>query len=100
MSDDMTPGDKVRLWNEVALVYGYNELAKQAPTLAEKIYFRIARGLAEEEAEKLGTKINSGPQGNVVMEIGQAAPFIILHERDIEGMRAAVAKWDVEHPTP
>lgn len=82
------------LWHLLAVVYGYNELAKLATNLAEKVYFRLSRDYAEEEAAKLGTTINRGDQGNVVLELRTKPPFIIFHELDIEMMRAAVAAFD------
>ena len=81
-------------WHHVAVVRGYNELAKEAKTLGEKVYFRLARDHAEGEAAKAGVKINRVDQGNVILEMTTAPPFITFHERDIEFMRAAVAAFD------
>jgi len=86
--------EKATTWHNVALVHGYNELAKTSKTLGEKVYFRLARDQAEEWAAQAGVKINRGDQGNVVLELTAKPPFIVFHERDIELMREAVAAFD------
>lgn len=84
-------------WMEAALIHGYNELAKTATTLGEKVYFRMARDASLASAQERGVMIKmAAVEGPIVFEIGSAPPFIIFHERDIEGMRAAVAKFDQE----
>lgn len=83
------------MWHQLAVAYGYNELVKQARNLGEKVYFRLGRDHAEQEAAKLGAKINRGGEGNVVLELTTKPPFITFRERDIELMRAAVAAFDV-----
>lgn len=93
------PGDETPTtaddWMWAAVVHGYNELAKQGQALGEKLYFRMAREAAQVEAEKRGVMIKVGPvEGRTVFEMRAANPHIIFHERDIEGMRAAVAAFD------
>lgn len=100
MSDELPPNldlKRAAAWMELALVYGYNEIAKSMTTLGEKVYCRLARDDAERRATELGCKINRGDPCKVVLEMTTSPPWIIFHERDIEMMRAAVAKWDAEN---
>lgn len=83
-------------WVAVALVFGFNELAKQVRTLEEKAYCRLARSKAEESAKAYGVEKLLG-ETKVVLDMpagsGLSVRFI---ESDIELMREAVAKFDRE----
>ena len=87
------------LFDVLAKIVGYNELARQAPTLNEKVYCRIARQHAYERYVELGGKIKLTEEDEVLVTLGSERPFILLREKDIGQMRAAVAAWDAEHPT-
>lgn len=80
-----------------ALVLGFNELAKLAPILGEKAYFRLARDRAIEELEALGHHINVTTP-TIVLTLGQRPPYVEFLETDIEAMRACVAEWDARTP--
>lgn len=43
-----------QLWNFTALIFGYNELAKLATTLGERVWCRLMRDHAETEYKRLG----------------------------------------------
>lgn len=94
VSDNLDADRNREAWHCLALIHGYNELVKTTDDLASKVYFRLVRDHFEEEVAKLGTKINRGDQGNVVLELTSKPPHIIFHGRDIELMRAAVAAFD------
>jgi hypothetical protein len=82
-------------WDAIARMHGYNEMAKQAKTLGEQVYCRMARDAACEEAQALGADITrTEVGGDVVMTIDEIAPHIIFKAADIEMMRAAVAAHD------
>jgi hypothetical protein len=93
-----------RLNNLLAQVIGYNELAKLAKVLGEKVYYRLFRDHAEEQYIKMGgQKLFSREDG--VCEINHPGPMphIIFSAADIEMMRKAVAEHDTkavpnEHP--
>jgi len=44
-------------WYYLALAHGYNELARKAETLGEKVYCRLGRDQAEEAYKQLGGQI-------------------------------------------
>lgn len=82
-----------RVHQATALVLGYNELAKMAPTLGERVYWRLAMDMARERAEALGAKF-AFTEGEKSIVVPGAQPFIRFHERDIEEMRRVVAEHD------
>lgn len=93
MSEDVDPGvrENVDRWQLLALVYGYNELAKKAETFGEKVYFRVARDVHEAELKKFGCEIQrTGDTGPVVLVLDHRMPHVQLEERDLGLMRSAV----------
>ena len=90
--------ENVKRWDSIALWIGYNELAKQAVTLGERVFCRMARDTWEDEYVKLGGVIDRKTQiaGDVVVTLRERPPHIILREGDIELMRAAVAAFDAK----
>ena len=100
MSDEHSPIDpnahaNAERWHHLALVYGYNELAKLAETLGEKVFLRIARDHAEAECVRLGANITRPDGlGPILVTLSETAPYVVFHERDIELMRAAVQTYD------
>jgi hypothetical protein len=82
-------------WDLLALIWGYNELAKMVETLGEKVYCRMARDFAEQEYIKLGGRLNKEKQDEVILIInGDTFPFIKFREKDIELMRKTVEEFD------
>jgi hypothetical protein len=79
-----------------ALVCGYNELAKQAGTLGERLFFRLMRQKAEEALVARGGE-------KVVAEVGTvmtlpSRPEVPLYEQDVEAMRVLLAEREKEIP--
>ena len=89
------PDDQKRadIHHHLALVFGYNELARRAEKLGEKLYFRLARGIALDKLRAIGgtLQVDEDP---IVLTLEAGPPKINLYEKDIEAMRAAVAAFD------
>jgi len=85
-------------WRAIALCFGYNELARKAKLLGEKVYFRFARDQAEVELMKLGGAINLERDPPVLI-LNEVMPHIQFTEKDIELMRETVKTYDerVQH---
>ncbi len=94
-------------WASLALLVGYNELARNAKTLGERVYFRLCRGEAEEDYVARGGRIEilrqaddevvlEIPTGEEVIEatVTEAMPRVAFQARDVELMRACVAEHD------
>jgi hypothetical protein len=82
-------------WHALARVVGYNELAKDAQTLGEKVYLRLARDEARKDYERLGGEIqDTGPEPVIV--VNTRPPFVVMSDADIELMREAVAAHDAQ----
>ena len=82
-------------WQATALFIGYNELAKKAEILYDRVYFRLFRDAAEAKMKSLGCETVVEHMKPVI--IIERMPHIKFTEDDIELMRAAVKKWDEEH---
>ena len=95
MSDDKQNAH--HLLAQAAMVIGFNELAKQASTLGERLYFRLATAEAHEQFVALGgTPFLKSPH-DVVAAIEVKPVRIIFRESDIEQMRQAVAEFDARN---
>ena len=70
------------LWHQVALCYGYNELARQAQTLGEKVYFRLFVDDAEKSAIALGAKLELTRE-TPVLTLPYAMPHIRSRRRTL-----------------
>lgn len=77
----------------IALVFGFNELAKKASTLNEKVFFRLAREQANEDAKALGVGVQYELE-KVILQLPGGPPWVRFRASDIELMRAAVARHD------
>lgn len=88
--------DGAKRWHLVATCIGYNELAKMAKTLGEKVYFRLIRDATEERLiEHGGQRLFKGPDEIIVeISVPDHMPYIRLSDADIELMREAVAAYD------
>lgn len=84
--------------NAIAMVIGYNELARTAQTLGERIFFRLARDAAEGVAREMGAQIERTEDPERVVVTLSERPRIELRERDLDLMRAALAA--PQHPAP
>lgn len=74
-------------------MHGYNELAKKAEKLGEKVFCRLARDAAQRASEKLGVKI-AIERDATILTLGSRMPYIEFTAKDIDMMRAAVADFD------
>lgn len=81
-------------WHRMAVIIGYNELAKNVTRLGEKIYCRMARDHAEQEYEKEYGEPGLSREGEVIVCTFDCVPAISLTDKDIELMRGAVAAYD------
>lgn len=92
----MSAEENARRWDALARIVGYNELAREAKTLGEKVYLRLARDEARRQYQSLGGEVrDTGPEPEVV--VGTRPPFVVMSAADVELMRAAVAQWDASH---
>lgn len=97
MSEDATAHldtgneERVEKWHALALMLGYNELANDSKTLGERVYARLLRDHFKEVCVKMGVELKEDDD-KIVLVLGEAAPFIIFRERDIERTREAVAE--------
>lgn len=69
-------------WHHVALCFGYNELAKKGNTLGEKLYFRLAAGLAEDEFKKAGGEVELLDKGATTLVLRGSMPHLKLLASD------------------
>lgn len=85
-------------WTTLATMLGYNELAKLAKTLGEKVYFRLLRGVMQDQFVKRGGNADVFAEEEHIVEIAVPyanMPHIRFRKQDIELMRDAVYKHDV-----
>jgi hypothetical protein len=87
----------------VATFLGFNELAKLATSLGERVYYRMCRETAKEHAELMGAELgydDNAPGERIVMVLPGYNPTVSFREKDIEEMRAAVSAWDAGRAQP
>lgn len=90
------------LWHNLALLHGYNAMAKQSNLLSEKVYCRLGVQAAERQLGLLGVAIerDDTDNGPVVLTLPHHPPYIEFRASDIELMRQAVANHDAKkNPT-
>lgn len=80
-------------WRMVAMCIGYNELAKQAKILGEKLYFRILRDQCEDELKALGGDVIFEREASI-LTLPDWMPHINFTAKDIELMRTALKAFD------
>ena len=85
----------------LALLHGYNELAKLSSTLGERVYYRLfCQQIEKELAAKYDVKItHTEERGPTLLTLGHKPPYITFSARDIEAMRQTVAAYDAEQAT-
>jgi hypothetical protein len=83
-------------WTAIAVALGYNELAKTAKVLGEKVYFRLLRDKAADRIVELGGKAGLFSKDGTILEIEtpDAMPSLKFRKEDIEIMREVVAAHD------
>lgn len=82
-------------WTAVALCYGFNELAKQAKNLGEKVYFRMRRDSAEKLFIELGgQKFITSEPAIATLDVGLPMPCIEFRAQDIELMKKTIAEFE------
>jgi hypothetical protein len=84
-----------RRWMQCALVFGYNELAKEAKTLGEKVCFRMARSHAHDLLLELGGRVEMQGEAEILV-LPDPMPRIAFAARDVEFMRRSVLEFDYE----
>lgn len=95
---DETSEKNAARWDALARLVGYNELARDAKTVGEKLYLRLARDVAEESYVALGGQVKRSETGEEIV-VPTRPPFIILGPDDIELMRKAVVEYDAGNST-
>ena len=80
----------------LAIVLGYNELAKLGTTLGEKVYYRLARdqGMQAFVAAGGNADVFAKEDGIATIELPGGPPHVVFVKRDIELMRVCVAEHD------
>jgi hypothetical protein len=84
---------EINVWYNLALWWGFNEMAKEAETIQERILCRIAREHALSDLVKLGVEVECG-RDPVVVEMPSKRPWIELTTADYDLMRKALAEHD------
>lgn len=91
-------------WGLLALCLGFNELAKLGRNLGEKMYFRLLRDHAVQDAVKAGVNGGKSPfadeQAVIEIYVSNDVPWLRLFDRDVELMRAYVAEHDARQASP
>lgn len=96
-SEPLDPDMKRRgdQFGRLAMIIGYNELAKQVATLGEKIFCRLIVGRLHKEYVDNGGELDMTEREKVIVRLSERAPNILLYPRDIELMRKAIGEHDV-----
>lgn len=92
-TNPLTPEQHFRQYQAIALVYGFNEMAKSAADLGEKSFYREMRAAAEAEARDAGVTLDVHNDWPTLVTL-HSQPHIKFDERDIELMRKSVARHD------
>jgi hypothetical protein len=90
---DSEADQNAKRWDCLALLMGYNELAKDATTLGAKMYLRMGRDVAHKRYEELGGQIDITVTPPLVI-VDTRPPWVALTQRDVDLMREAVADYD------
>lgn len=88
--------DNARMWDALARVVGYNELACDAKDVASKMYLRLARDHAEADYVAWGGAVLSKSASEKEIVVPTNPPFLVLGPQDVELMRKAVEASDNE----
>jgi hypothetical protein len=84
---------EVDRWYNLALWWGFNEMAKEAETIQERILCRIAREHALADLVKLGVEVKC-ERDPVVVQLSSKRPWIELTTNDYDLMRKALIEYD------
>jgi hypothetical protein len=85
---------EMKKWDLLALIFGYNELAKSSQTLGEKVYMRLARDAAEKQYRELGGELDRKAEDEVIVVLREAMPRVVFMKQDINLMREAIREYD------
>jgi hypothetical protein len=101
-ADEKASEEDFKKWTALALVYGWNELAKTAEDLRSRLFFRVARGVAEKEYISLGGQvvIQEKEEPLLKLMVEDHAPSIKLYPRDMDLIRKLVADTDAAPKEP
>jgi hypothetical protein len=88
--------ENAKRWHVIAIICGYNHLARTAKTLGEKAYFRIACDEVEKEHIADGGDPVINHDGEEIILTLERATYVKFNSNDIEQMRLAVLDYDRE----
>ncbi len=88
--------EEMRISDLTAMMIGYNEMAKRAKSLGERLFSRLVRDKIAEELGKLGCPVEMKNDSETVVTLRSRPPHIFLYAKDIELMRQAVAEFDAK----
>ncbi len=83
------------LWHTLATIHGFNEMARMATSLGEKVFCRLARNEAEDVYKKLGGQIDRSSLP-VVLTLPCHQPTVELTASDVGLMRKYIADLDAK----
>jgi hypothetical protein len=83
-------------FGRLALILGYNELAKNVERLGEKVYCRLLVGRLHEEYIANGGVLEIKEGEQVLVTLRENPPYINLYPRDIDLMRKAIAEHEAK----
>lgn len=93
--------DNAKKIHLLAVVVGYNELAKQADVLGDKVWYRLAREDALKRLREAGGELEVTSSDKVVLTLREYPVRLAFTTADIELMRKAVAEYDeANKPSP
>jgi hypothetical protein len=92
--------DNAKRIHFLALVLGYNDLAKQATVLGDRVWYRLARENAVKQLCEAGGDIDI-KYDNVILTLYEYPVRLAFTAADIELMRKCIADFDeVNKPEP
>ena len=85
------------IWTELAMVVGFNELARASETLGERVMLRLFRDRAKQLLQARGIEFKETGDNRVLLTIPLACNLSMeFRESDVELMRQAIVKLDAE----
>ena len=92
----MTPEEQ-QLWTLIALVYGWNELAKHQDSIGRKMFCRMMRAQAEKAVIATGhAGVPMDGSNPVTFTLDAPVPGIEFRESDWKLIRKALAEHDAK----
>lgn len=84
---------EVEAWFAIAAMRGFNEMAREAETLGERVFFRVARADCERRLQEMGIDTNLVHDATV-LRLPYDRPEINFTENDVALMREFLARHD------